>query len=250
MEWHDDGIVMGVRRHGEANVVLELMTKAHGRHLGLVRGGRSSRLQAVLQPGNGVSVTWRARLEDHLGAYQVEGTQLRAARLIASPSGLYGLGLLGHLVRLLPERDSHPALYEALGVVVEALDDPHLGPPLLVRFELAVLAELGVGLDLTCCAVTGRRDDLVYVSPKSGRAVCAEAGEAWKDRLLPLPAFLRGDGPREVPDAVDLAAGFALTGFFLTRHVLEPRGIPVPEVRTALVAGLTSRPRSEEGRSS
>jgi len=250
MEWHDEGIVMGVRRHGEANVVLELMTRGHGRHLGLVRGGRSARLQPVLQPGNDVAVTWRARLEDQLGTYQVEATQLRAARLIASPGGLYGLGLLGHLVRLLPERDAHPALFDVLGVVVEALDDPQLGPPLLVRFELAVLAELGVGLDLTCCAVTGRRDDLVYVSPKSGRAVSAAAGEPWKDRLLPLPAFLRDGGARGIPDAVDLAAGFALTGFFLNRHVLEPRGIPVPEVRSALVAGLTSRPRSEEGRSS
>jgi DNA repair protein RecO (recombination protein O) len=250
LEWSDEGIVMGVRRHGEANVLLELMTRAHGRHLGLVRGGRSTRMQAVLQPGNGVAVTWRARLEDHLGAFAVEGTDLRAARLIGSPPGLYGLGMLGHLVRLLPEREANPGLFDALRIVVEALDDPNLAAPLLIRFELAILSELGVGLDLTCCAVTGAREGLVYVSPKSGRAVSAAAGEAWKDRLLALPRFLADGQGRSIPDPGDLAAGFALTGYFLTRHVLDPRGIAMPDVRAALIASVASRDCGEEGRTS
>src|SRR5690242_17523715 len=123
MEWRDEGIVIGVRRHGEGSVLLEAMTRAHGRHLGLVRGGRSPRMQATLQAGNSVDLAWRARLDEHLGNYQAEGTRLRAASLIGSPAALYGLGVLAGLVRLLPERDPHPGLFEALGVVIDALQE-------------------------------------------------------------------------------------------------------------------------------
>jgi DNA repair protein RecO (recombination protein O) len=236
MEWRDEGMVVGVRRHGESSVLLELMTREHGRHLGLVRGGRSSRLQPVLQQGNSVQAVWRARLDEQLGTFQVEATTLRTAQLMGSQAALYGVALLGALVRLLPERDPHPAVHEALVVVADALHDPALAAPLVIRFELSLLTELGVGLALDECAATGVRDDLLYVSPKSGRAVSAVAGEPYADRLLRLPAFLREGQGRVQPSAEELGQGFALTGHFLLRNVFEPRGLPMPEVRAAFMA--------------
>lgn len=235
MEWQDEGIVLGARRHGEANVILELMTAAHGRHIGLVRGGRSRRLQPVLQPGNGVAVVWRARIEEHLGLYAVEATAMRAARFIESPLALHGLGTLTSLLRLMPERDPHPGLYEALTVLMEHMDDPAIAPALIVRFELAMLAELGFGLDLSSCAATGGTQELVYVSPKSGRAVSRAAGDPYRERLLPLPSFLREGGLVDTIGTHDVLAGFQLTGLFFARHVYEPRGLTEPDARRRLV---------------
>jgi DNA repair protein RecO (recombination protein O) len=240
MHWSDEGIVLGARKHGETGVILELMTREHGRHLGLVHGGRSKRLQAVLQPGNTVEVTWRARLDEHLGTYQVEPGDLRAARFLGSPLALYGLSTLAALARCLPERDPHPALYETLTVLVGHLDDPDLAPALFVRFELAILAEFGFGLDLTSCAATGARDDLTYVSPKSGRAVSATAGEPYKDRLLPLPGFLIGRTTANRPTSREVREGFTLTDYFLRQHVFEPRGQAPPEERARFVALATA----------
>lgn len=240
MEWSDEATIIGVRRHGESAVILEAMTRQHGRHLGLVRGGRSLKTQPVLQPGNAVSLTWRARLDEHLGEYKVELLASHAARLMAAPVALYGLATVSALLRLLPERDPHPGLHEALAVLIEHLDEPGLAPPLVVRFEVAMLGELGFGLDLTRCAVTGSPDELSHVSPKSGKAVSRKAAEPWRDRLLALPPFLsEGQGARQ-PTAADLAAGFALTGHFLRRYVFEPRGLAEPPERARLV-GLASR---------
>ena len=211
------------------------MTRGHGRHLGLVRGGRSSKVQPVLQPGNAVSLTWRARLDEHLGEYKVELLASHAARLMAAPVALYGLATVAALLRLLPERDPHPSLHEGLAVLVEHLDEPRLAPALVVRFEVAMLAELGFGLDLTRCAVTGSPDDLSHVSPKSGKAVSRAAAAPYLDRLLPLPAFLsEGQGARQ-PAPADIAAGFALTGYFLRRYLYEPRGLLEPPERARLV---------------
>jgi DNA repair protein RecO (recombination protein O) len=240
MQWSDEGVVLGARKHGETGVILELMTQEHGRHLGLVHGGRSKKLQAVLQPGNSVHAVWRARLDEHLGSYQVEGGELRAARFIGSPLALYGLATLASLLRFLPERDPHPVLYETLMVLVDHLDDPDIGPALFVRFELALLAELGFGLDLTSCAATGTRDNLAYVSPKSGRAVSAAAAEPYKDRLLRLPGFMIGRATANRPGREEIGAGFALTDFFLRQHVFEPRGQEPPQERARFVALATA----------
>jgi DNA repair protein RecO (recombination protein O) len=235
MEWTDEGTIIGARQHGENSLILEVMTAGHGRHLGLVRGGRSSKAQSALQPGNAVSVTWRARLDEHLGEYKVELLQSHAARLIAAPVALYGLATIAALLRLLPERDPHPGLHEALSVLVAHLDDTGVAPALIVRFEVAMLGELGFGLDLSRCAVTGAMEDLSHVSPKSGKAVSAIAAEPYRDRLLALPGFLwEGQGARR-PAAADIAAGFALTGFFLRRHVWEPRGLLEPPERARLM---------------
>ena len=244
MQWSDDGLVLGARRHGETSVILELMTREHGRHLGLVHGGRSKRLQPVLQPGNSVHATWRARLDEHLGSYAVEGGELRSARLIASGLALYGIGAMAALLRLLPERDPHPALYDAAIVLAEHLHDRHVAPALFVRFEVALLSELGFGLDLSRCAVTERTTDLVYVSPKSGRAVSGEAGEPYRDRLLALPPFLRRRQNGAEPSPDEIRAGFALTEHFLRGHVFEPRGVPPPEERARFVALCLTPDRS------
>jgi DNA repair protein RecO (recombination protein O) len=236
MQWTDEGIVLGVRRHGEANGILELMTREHGRHLGLVRGGFGSRLKPVLQPGNSVSATWRARLDEHLGHYTVEGLRLRAGNLFGARHAVYGVTHLAALMRLLPERDSHADLHAVLEAILDRLEDPLWAAPQVVRFELQLLADLGFGLDLATCAATGTVADLVYVSPKSGRAVSRAAGEGYAERMLRLPAFLRNEDA--APAGRDIADGFALTGFFLTRYVLEPRGLSLADERAHFIAAL------------
>lgn len=225
MDWSDRGLVIGLRKHGETSVILEIMTERHGRHLGVVRAGRSRAMQPTLQQGNSVSVSWRARLEEHMGAFVVEGDALRAGRLMDSPMALQGLHWLSTLLRLLPERDPHAGLFAMAEALAETLDDSALAPELMVRFELALLAELGFGLDLGRCAVTGADEDLGYVSPKSGRAVTRQAGAPWADRLLPLPAFVSRPPGRDMPAPDEVEAGLRLTAHFLRRDLLEPRGL-------------------------
>jgi DNA repair protein RecO (recombination protein O) len=235
MQWSDEAVIVGSRPHGETSLILELLTRQHGRHLGVVRGGRSRRQAPGLQPGNLVEVTWWARLESHLGTLSVEPRELRAAAMLGSPAALYAFATLAGHVRLLAEREPHPSLYDALCVLGEHIAEPSIAAPLLLRFELALLAELGFGLDLASCAATGSSDNLAFVSPKSGRAVSAEAGKPYAHKLLRLPSFfIEGQG-REMPDAGELADGFRLTGFFLARHAFEPRGLPMPDARARLL---------------
>ena len=235
MDWTDEGIVLGVRRHGETSAILEVMTRAHGRHLGLVRGGSGSRMRPVLQPGNVVRVTWRARLDEHLGHYVVEGLRLRAGEFMVAAHAVYGVTHLAALCRLLPERDPHEQVHDTLADILDHLDDRTLAAALVARFELQMLAEFGFGLDLDQCAATGATADLIYVSPKSGRAVSRGAGEPWQDRMLRLPAFLRTEWEAGEPATDELSDAFALTGFFLERHVLEPRGLPMHDARASFI---------------
>jgi DNA repair protein RecO (recombination protein O) len=237
MEWVDEGIVLGVKRHGETSVILELMTRGHGRHLGLVRGGSGARLRGILQPGNELRATWRARLDEHLGHYAVEGSNLRAAGFLGAAYAVHGVTHLAALCRLLAEREPHASIYEALQAILDRLGDPHIAAPMIARFELDFLAELGFGLDLTACAATGAKDDLVYVSPRSGRAVSRAVGEAHRDKLMRLPAFLHSEGAPE--SASELTDAFTLTGFFLDRRAFAPRGLSLPEARAHFVTALT-----------
>jgi DNA repair protein RecO (recombination protein O) len=237
MEWTDEGVVLGTRRHGESSAIVELMTRQHGRHLGLVRGGAGSRMRPVLQPGNLVQAAWRARLDEHLGYFVIDGLNLRAGALLSTPYALYALAHLAALVRLLPERDPHENVYDALEDILGHLDVPAGTAARMVRFELEMLAELGFGLDLACCAVTGAVSDLVYVSPKSGRAVSRSAGEPWHDRLLQIPAFLSGEIAEPLSEA-ELSQGFALTGYFLERRVVEPRGQSLSDARAHFIAAI------------
>ena len=244
MEWIDSGIVLGVRRHGEANAIAELMTRAHGRHLGLVRGGAGSRLRPVLQPGNSVRAVWRARLDEHLGHFVVEGLELRAASFLPVSHAVFGVTHLAALCRLLPERDPHPAVYDAVVAILDRMHDRALAGAHVARFELQLIAELGFGLDLERCAVTGEAADLAYVSPKSGRAVSRAAGVPWQDKLLRLPRFLVEEEPRTAPSPEELADGLALTGFFLGRYVFEPRGEAAPETRAHFLAAILQARRA------
>ncbi|MDB5622260.1 MAG: repair protein RecO [Devosia sp.] len=233
MEWTGEGLLIGVRRHGETSLVAEAMVAGRGRHLGLVRGGRSPKLAAALQPGNTVQLVWRARLEDHLGIFTVELLTGRAANLMAEKARLYMSQLVCELLRLLPERDPHDRL---LGMALGLLDGP-LDGTALARFELAVLDELGFGLDLSACAATGVTDDLTHVSPRTGRAVSRAAAEPYLDRLLPLPSFLTSQRGNASPP--DLVAAFRLSAHFLDLHVWHPRQLAPPATRDALIELLT-----------
>ena len=244
MEWTDEGIVLGVRRHGESSAIVELLTREHGRHLGLVRGGAGSRMRPLLQPGNSVTALWRARLDEHLGYYQLEGTRLRAASLLESSHAVYGVTHLASLARLLPERDPHADIHAMLELTLDDFEDAGAAAVHLIRFELAMLAELGFGLDLANCVATGATSELIYVSPKSGGAVSRTAGEPFRDRLLRLPAFLREDDSSNAWSEQDLLDGFALTGRFLLRNVLEPRGQGHSDAREGFInAVVRRRPR-------
>ena len=237
MNWSDEGVILSVRAHGETAAVVEILTRAHGRHLGLVHGGRSRKSRPVLQIGNHVEATWKARLADHLGHITVEPVRAYAAGAMDDPAALAGLTSLCALARLLPERDPHPNLYEVTLFVLAYLDDASVWPALLARWELALLDELGFGLDLTQCAATGGNDDLIYVSPKTGRAVSASAGEPYRDRLLALPSFLLPGRKAGVAPG-DIENAFALTGHFLETRVYLPRGETMPEPRARLLGQL------------
>lgn len=237
MNWSDEGVILSVRPHGETAAVVEILTRTHGRHLGLVHGGRSRKTRPVLQIGNHVDVTWKARLADHLGHMNVELIRGYAASAMDDPAALAGLTSMCALAHLLPERDPHPNLYEVTLFVLAYLDDASVWPALLARWELALLDELGFGLDLTQCAATGINDDLVYVSPNTGRAVSASAGEPYRDRLLALPPFLL-PGRKAALAPGDVGRAFALTGHFLENRVFRPRDEEMPEPRTRLLGRL------------
>ncbi len=236
MEWSDEGLVTGVRRHGETSAIVELLTFARGRHLGLVRGAFSRRLAPWLQPGNTLHVIWRARLEDQLGTFSVEPLALRAEGLMRTAHAAFGVSHMASLIRLLPERDPHPSLYRVCQTILDAFEEPRDAAILMARFELAILSELGFGLDLETCAATGGRDDLVFVSPRSGRAVSAQAGAPYAERLLPLPSFLLANQIR--PTGPEIADAFRLTGHFLSRHIMEPRGFALSDARAAFIASV------------
>jgi len=238
MDWTDDGIVLSVRRHGETSAIVSLLTRDHGRHAGLVRGGAGRRARDVLQPGNRVAASWRARLPEHLGTMTCELTGPVAADFLDDRLRLAGLSAICAMVdSALPEREPHARLYEATVALLSALDTTPAWPSAYVKWELGLLAEMGFGLDLDRCAATGRNDQLAYVSPRTGRAVSLAAGEPYRDRLLALPPFLLADG--EAGDAAQVAAALGLTGHFFERHVYAPRSKALPSARERLVDLLT-----------
>ncbi len=248
MDWQDEGLILGVRKHGETSSIVEAMTEKHGRHLGLVRGGRSTKMRPVLQPGNSATFHWRARLEEQLGTYTIEAGELRAADLMSSQLGIYGIQTLASHLRLLPERDPHLGLYNAAHVLMENFEHAEIAASLMVRFELVLLEELGFGIDLESCASTGQSHDLAYVSPKSGRVVSHHAGKPWADKMLLLPAFLNKheEGWGVVPQQEQIEQGFKLTTFFLDRHVYAPRGVKHPDERHGFIRAVQKMIRRQE----
>jgi DNA repair protein RecO (recombination protein O) len=236
MLWTDEGVLLAARRHGESSAIVSVFTAGHGRYAGLVRGGFGRRARPVYQQGNLLQVTWRARLSEQLGALTGELKVPLAARLMADPGRLAGLAAACALLETtLPERDPHPHLYATLCALLEQLVLDSRWLEGYIRFELALLAELGFGLDLSRCAVTGASEDLVYVSPASGRAVSRNGAGRYADRLLALPPFLLGQAPA---DAAQLAAGLRLTGAFLRRHLFDASERAMPEARDRLLARL------------
>ena len=237
MQWQDEGIMLSGRAHGEGGLVLQVFTKEHGRHGGLVRGGAGRRARSTFQPGNRLALTWRARLADQLGSFTAELITASAALILDRPARLAALQSACALVeRALPDRDPHPDLYNLLCRLIDTLTTSGVWRDSYVRFELALLAELGFGLDFSACAVTGQGDDLVYVSPRSGRAVSRAGAGDYADRLLPLPGFLLGDEPA---DAAAILDGLRLTGAFLERHLFAGLDRPIPQARQALLDRLT-----------
>jgi len=247
MEWSDDAIVLSVRPHGESGAILEALTRQHGRHLGLVRGGASRTKKPVLQPGNGVRLHWRARLSEHLGNFTAELDHARAGTLMDNREALIGLNAFAAVAgSTLPERGTYfDPVFEASNILLDAmLDDglAHWGA-LYVRWEAGLLESLGFGLDLSQCAATGETGDLRYVSPRSGRAVSAAAGEPYARKLFKLPGFLLGAQNVDV-GAADIVAGLLLTGHFLLERVLRPNGKDLPSARLRLDA-LAAHEESE-----
>lgn len=237
MDWSDEGIVLAARRHGEHALIVQLLTREHGRHAGLVRGGASARQRGNYQPGNLVSAQWRGRLPEHLGAYVCEVKRSHAAALLDDPLRLAALSAACAVAEAaLPEREPHGPVFEGFLALLDALAGEDAWGEVNIRWELGVLAELGYGLDLSACAATGRNDELAFVSPKSGRAVSLSAGKPYRDKLLPLPAFLVGKG-RATPGELDrgeLEQGFRLTGYFLQSRLFAALGRDLPAARRRL----------------
>ena len=240
MEWRGTGILLSVRHHGETSAIIEVFTEDKGRHAGVVRGGTSRRIAPILQPGAQLDVAWRARLEEHIGSFTVEPVRSRAALVLDNRLALAGLNAVTSLLSFcLPEREAHASLYQRTKQLLDLLGQDDVWPLAYLRWEVALLEEVGFGLDLSSCAVTGATEDLIYVSPKSGRAVSRQGAGEWADRLLPLPPVLRGDG--EGSDQ-EVATAFETTGYFLTAHLAHELGSrPLPEARARFVAAFTRR---------
>ena len=237
MEWTDEGIVLAARRHGEASAVVQLLTRYHGRHAGLARGGRGRSGRGVYQPGNLLAVQWRARLAEHLGSFACELSRGYASLVLDDPARLGCLSSACAMAEAaLPERHPYPVLYEATIALLDGLRASPAWTAIYARWELGLLQELGYGLDLSRCAATGATDALIYVSPKSGRAVSREAGAPYRDKLFALPAFLLGG---EAIGAGDILDALKLTGWFLERHVFAPHERKLPAARGRFIDRLT-----------
>jgi len=232
MLWRDTGFVLATRRHGENALIVDLLTREHGRHAGLVRGGQSPRVRAMLQSGNEVAAVWRGRLDEHLGTIACEMLRAHAARFLDDPGRLAGLTSAAALVgAALPEREPHGDVFTSFARLIEALDSAVDWPAQYVRWEHDLLSALGFGLDLSRCAVSGATAGLAYVSPRTGRAVSRTSGVPYHDKLLPLPEFLWRNTPA---DEAELDLGMTLTGHFLVHHVFAPQGRTLPAARMRL----------------
>lgn len=245
MEWRDEGVLLVARRHGESAAIVEVFTRAHGRHAGVVHGGAGRRMAPVLQPGAQLQVTWRARLEGHLGNYSVEPVRARAAAAMGDRAALAGLSSVTALSAfVLPERQAYPDLYAQTVTVLDLIGESDLWPYAYLRWEAALLAAMGFGLDLERCAATGSRRDLIHVSPRTGRAVSRDGAGAWADRLLPLPPCLAGT---PTTDPAEVLTGLETTGHFLERHLGPSLGDrPLPGARGRLLDALRRLARRDE----
>jgi DNA repair protein RecO (recombination protein O) len=242
MEFEDDAFVLSARAHGEAGAIVEFLTSGHGKYAAHVAGGASRRIKPFLQPGAQVIARFRARMSDQLGSASLEPVGEGPSALFDDPLALAGLAAAAAVAAgALPEREPHPGVYLAFEALTRALANPDIWPAVFVRFEAGLLEELGFGLDLSKCAATGSLDDLIYVSPRTGRAVSRQAGEPYKERMLKLPPFMLG--AQAGLAAGDVGAGLALTGHFLEAFIFNPLNRPLPPARLWLVDRLTEAGR-------
>lgn len=232
MKWQDEGIVLSARTLGENSLIITILTPSQGRHAGLIKQSKTSKNRVPVQPGNFVQATWSARLPDHLGMWTLETLKTPSARLLSRPSELAALSSACILTdQCLAERHPYPEIYEALQNIIENLETPNW-ISLYISYELTLLQYLGFALDLSCCAATGQKEDLIYVSPKSAQAVSRDAGAPYKEHLLPLPEFLLTQNFPETKQEVSEA--LTLTGYFLAKHLTQSG---LPTVRQRLLGG-------------
>ena len=234
IEWRDEGALLKVRKHGETSVIIEVFTATHGRAAGIVRGGTSRKIAPILQPGAQLDVTWKARLEEHLGSFTVEPVRSRAAVVMSDRVALAGLNAVTAILAFaLPEREDHPPLYKRSIQLLDLLGQGDVWPLAYLQWEMALLNELGFGLDLSSCAVTGSTENLTYVSPRTGRAVAQTAAGEWADRMLPLTPVMVGEGDADVTDVI---TALSTTGHFLENHLAPSLGDrTLPEARARLI---------------
>ena len=229
MQWRSDAFVLTSRRHGESSAIINVLSREEGRYAGLVRGGAGKNRRPIIEPGNRITATWRARLEEHLGTFDCELVEAHAARWLGDPLRLSAMSsALGVAASALPEREAHPPVFDGLAILLASFEGDDW-PSVYIKWEIGLLTELGFGLDLSCCAATGQTDDLIYVSPKSGRAVSRNAGEPYMDKMLPLPAFLCESG--RAGNTEEITDGLRLTGFFLDNQVYAVSGSDLPDAR-------------------
>jgi DNA repair protein RecO (recombination protein O) len=242
MEFSDDAFVLSARAFGETGAIVELLTESHGRWAAHVAGGASRRMKPFLQAGARVVASYRSRTADQLGSASLEPVGEGPAALFDDPVALAGLSSAAAIAAAaLPERQAHPGAFAAFEALASTLANADIWPAVYVRFEAGLLDELGFGLDLSRCAATGATDDLVWVSPKTGRAVSAAAGEPYRDRMLALPPFMLSSQGGLAAGDVD--KGLALTGHFLEAHVFAPLNRPLPAARVWLIERLAAAGR-------
>ena len=243
MEWREEGLLLNMRSHGESSAIASVFTRDHGLHSGIVRGGQSRKMAPLLQSGAQLDLTWRARLEDHLGSFVVEPIRSRAAAVLGSRMALAGAGVVVAMLQFaLPEREPHKDLYDKTLPLMDLLGQDAIWPLAYLQWEMSFLTELGFGLELDKCAATGMRDDLAFISPKSGRAVSRTGAGEWADRMLPLVPCMKGEG--EAEDA-DILSALETTGFFLKTRLAEGQvGKPLPDARGRFLDVLRKRAKS------
>lgn len=237
MDFHEEAFVLSARAHGDTGVVVDLLTETHGRRGAYVAGGASRKMKPFLQVGARVIADYRARTSDHLGSARLEAVGQGPSALFDDPMALAGLAAAAAVAQgALPEREPHPGAFLAFEAMLGAFAIPDVWPAIFVRFEAGLLEDLGFGLDLSKCAATGSVDDLVYVSPRTGRAVSREAGAPHADKMLRLPPFMLG--AQAGLGEGDVGAGLELTGHFLERFVFHPQNKPLPPARVWMVDRL------------
>ncbi|PYG29085.1 DNA repair protein RecO [Pelagimonas varians] len=241
MDWRDTGILLSTRKHGETSVILETFTPSYGRQSGVLRGGISRKHTPHLQPGAQLDLSWRARLESQLGTFTIEPIRSRAAAAMGDRLSLAGLNAVTSLLSFcLPDREPHPDLYQKTETLLDLLGQPDVWPLAYLRWEVRLLDDMGFGLDLGRCAVTGSNDNLIYVSPRTGRAVTASGAGEWVDHLLPLPPVLHGQSPM---DDTEIITALQTTGHFVEHHMAKAlRDRPLPPARARFIERL-SRPK-------